>query len=187
VSLGKDSVLRAVGQLPPRSSGGFFDDDRVGGSLALVNRAKRTTRRGDIESELYCSAWEARAGCLPSLGSEFGKAAVVVCRVCYSPDDGTKTDALSAEGSQDARGCEPARCLHTGAVPRWPPAAPAGSACTSVAEMHSLEPRGIEKRPSKTALVAGAGTSSAAIISILSTPVARSVPGESRSFRVDES
>ena len=61
------------------------------GSLALVNRAKRTTRRGDIESELYCSAREACTGCLPSLGSEFGKAAVVVCRDYYSPDDGTKT------------------------------------------------------------------------------------------------
>ena len=42
-------------------------------------------------------------------------------------------------------------------------------------------------RTSKTALVAGAGTISAAIVDMSSAPRAESVTGESRPFRVDES
>ena len=68
-------------------------------------------------------------------------------------------------------------------------AAPAGSACTSFAEMHdsSLEASRCGLRRQRRALVAGAGTISAAIVDMSSAPRPGSVTGESRPFRVDES
>jgi hypothetical protein len=67
--------------------------------------------------------------------------------------------------------------------------APGGSVCTFVAEMHdsSLEASRCGLRRQRRALVAGAGTISAAIVDMSSAPRPGSVTGESRPFRVDES